>query len=188
LQERLERIPLRYYRRKDGTVFPADISISHFTLRGRRMQTVVMRDIDKNVRAEHQMQERIKELQAFYSLARISSDDSLGLEGKYQEIAEMLPASWQYPEIAVARVSVNGRHYDSNGFRSSLWVQSAPIMVHGEQVGMVEVGYLEERPTSEEGPFMKEERLLIDAVAERLGRISERHTAQARLKEIERRK
>lgn len=37
---------------------------------------------------------------------------------------------------------------------------------------MVEVNYLKEKPESDEGPFMKEERLLIDAVAGRLGRIA----------------
>ncbi len=37
---------------------------------------------------------------------------------------------------------------------------------------MVEVNYLEEKPEGDEGPFMKEEKLLIDAVAGRLGRIT----------------
>jgi GAF domain-containing protein len=46
--------------------------------------------------------------------------------------------------------------------------------VHGEQIGTLEIGYLEERPESEEGPFQKEERSLLNAIAKRLGEIIER--------------
>jgi GAF domain-containing protein len=38
-------------------------------------------------------------------------------------------------------------------------------------VGSVEVFYTEERPVFEEGPFLKEERDLIDAIAYKLGLI-----------------
>jgi two-component system nitrate/nitrite sensor histidine kinase NarX len=59
---------------------------------------------------------------------------------------------------------------------------SAPIVVRGEPRGEVEVGYLEERPEAYEGPFIEEERLLLNAVAERLGRIAERMQAEAALR------
>jgi len=36
-------------------------------------------------------------------------------------------------------------------------------------VGRVTVFYTEERPASDEGPFLKEERRLIDTIAEQLG-------------------
>ncbi|MDY6794976.1 MAG: PAS domain S-box protein [Actinomycetota bacterium] len=58
--------------------------------------------------------------------------------------------------------------------RGSCWRQGSDIVVDGEGAGLVEVCYLEERPESYEGPFLKEERDIIDAVAERLGRIVER--------------
>jgi GAF domain-containing protein len=47
------------------------------------------------------------------------------------------------------------------------------INVQGETIGKVEVGYLEEKPERDEGPFLKEERRLINAIAERLGNIIE---------------
>jgi len=37
---------------------------------------------------------------------------------------------------------------------------------------------LEDRPASDEGPFLKEERNLIDAIARQLGRITERIQAE----------
>jgi PAS domain S-box-containing protein len=54
--------------------------------------------------------------------------------------------------------------------------------VQGAISGDLEVGYLEKRPESDEGPFVKEERLLINAIAERIGRIVERMRAEEALR------
>jgi PAS domain S-box-containing protein len=61
------------------------------------------------------------------------------------------------------------------------------IFAHAETVGILAVYYLEERPESDEGPFLKEERNLINAIAERIGRIVERSRAQTALVESEER-
>jgi signal transduction histidine kinase len=55
--------------------------------------------------------------------------------------------------------------------------------VYGSLVGRIEVGYLEERQTQFEGPFMKEERRLIDAIAERIGHITGRKRIEEALKQ-----
>jgi PAS domain S-box-containing protein len=49
----------------------------------------------------------------------------------------------------------------------------------------VEVHYLEEKPAGHEGPFLREERRLLDSVAERLGSITERRRAEEALRESE---
>ena len=48
------------------------------------------------------------------------------------------------------------------------WVQRAEIVSGGARIGAVEVFYTQERPAADEGPFLKEERKLIDTIAERL--------------------
>jgi PAS domain-containing protein len=62
---------------------------------------------------------------------------------------------------------------------------SVDITVHGVKVGSVEVGYIELPPLTENGMFSKEEGLLLDAVAERLGNIAEHRQAEEALKESE---
>jgi len=43
--------------------------------------------------------------------------------------------------------------------------------VNGEPAGSLAVGYLKEKPVREEGPFLLEERTLIDVMARLIGEI-----------------
>ncbi|HMK48615.1 MAG TPA: PAS domain S-box protein, partial [Thermodesulfovibrionales bacterium] len=45
-------IPLRWHRKKDGTIFPVDITARFFTFRGRQLLIAAMRDITERRRAE----------------------------------------------------------------------------------------------------------------------------------------
>ena len=51
----LTRIPLRYHKKKDGTVFPVEISASTFTLGNRRVLCGVIRDITDRKRVEEEL-------------------------------------------------------------------------------------------------------------------------------------
>jgi DNA-binding CsgD family transcriptional regulator len=53
-------------------------------------------------------------------------------------------------------------------------------------VGECSIFYLEECPPSDEGPFLKEERALLDAVAEQIGTIATRISADLELQETNR--
>lgn len=56
------RIPLRYHRKQDGTIFPVEISASTFTLKGRRMACGIIRDITARKQAEEALRRREQEL------------------------------------------------------------------------------------------------------------------------------
>lgn len=56
------RIPLRYHRKKDGAIFPVEISGSAFTHQGRAMLCGIMRDITRRQRAEEALR-RNRELE-----------------------------------------------------------------------------------------------------------------------------
>ncbi len=50
--ERVESIPIRWHRRRDGTVFPVEITASHFEWRGRPVHLAAIRDVTERHRAE----------------------------------------------------------------------------------------------------------------------------------------
>jgi PAS domain S-box-containing protein len=52
LKGKLFKIPIRYHRKKDGTVFPVEISAGTFELGGRRILCGVIRDITERLKAE----------------------------------------------------------------------------------------------------------------------------------------
>ncbi len=129
------------------------------------------------------LRERIKELNCLYGIARLAELHSDSVENLLRELVNILPYSWQYPEIACARIVFKGETYRSKDFTVSRWRQSARILMYNEPVGEVEIFYLEERPPEDEGPFLHEERALLDALAERIGGTSMRISAEIELQE-----
>jgi len=130
--------------------------------------------------------ERIKELNCLYGMAKLAERHSDSLDDFLRKLVDILPPSWQYPEVTCGRISFEGRTYRSSGFRVSKWRQSARILVYNIPVGEVEVFYLEERPPEDEGPFLREERLLLEAIAEQIGKTAVRISAENELREVNR--
>jgi PAS domain S-box-containing protein len=135
----------------------------------------------------HDLGERVKELNCLYSVSDLRNKPGISFEEILQGIVDLIPPSWQYPEITCAQAILQGREFRTSNFKETTWKQASDIIVHGEEIGAIEVCYLEERPETDEGPFLKEERSLIDAIAKRLGRFIEYRQAEEALVESEER-
>jgi PAS domain S-box-containing protein len=128
-----------------------------------------MRTEDALRKLTQELSERVKEINCLYSVCYYVEKQYSKLEEKLQSIADLIPSGWQYPEIACARIILEGKEYKTDNFIETPWKQVGEIIVHNERIGTVEVCYLEEKPASGEGPFLKEERRLINAIAVELG-------------------
>jgi signal transduction histidine kinase len=126
----------------------------------------------------HQLSERVKELNCLYGITRLVEQGNLSVDEILQGVTDLIPPSWQYPEVTCARIRLRNKKYQTDNFRVTRWKQSENILVNGEVSGSLEVYYLKEKPESDEGPFLKEERNLIHVVAERLGHIIEHRIAE----------
>ncbi|MBN1612554.1 MAG: hypothetical protein JW940_38345 [Polyangiaceae bacterium] len=129
--------------------------------------------------AESALRERVKELTCLYEIAQLAAGPIGQLDGILQGAVEVIRRAWQYPEIAHVRIVLDSREYLSPGFRDGAQRQSAPIVVGGVRRGKVEVLYSEVMAELDEGPFMKEERALLEAVAAQVASIVERREAEA---------
>jgi PAS domain S-box-containing protein len=154
--------------------------------------TLGSRDITERVRMDrerqaltHALGERFKELSCLYNISKLVMTPDISLDEILQGTANLIPPAWQHPEIACARVVLEERDFRTENYRESPWTQSADVSVYGEVSGYVEVCYLEEMPEIDEGPFLLEERNLVNAIAERLGRITERLRSEERIRKNE---
>ena len=128
-------------------------------------------------RTQVELRERVKELTCLYSIAKVAARPDLSLDEILQNTLELLPPGWLYPEIAQGRIVLEGKIYLTPHYSEGSHKQSADIIVNGEKCGVVEVVYTEGKPELDEGPFLREERSLVNAIARELGIIVERKMA-----------
>jgi len=137
-------------------------------------------------KVESALRERVKELNCLYGVSQLAERNLYSLDGLLSELVNFLPNSWQYPDITCAKILFKGKTYTSDRFAVTNWRQSSRIYVYHEAVGECSIFYRDECAPADEGPFLKEERALLDAVAEQIGTIATRMSADLELQESNR--
>jgi methyl-accepting chemotaxis protein len=132
-------------------------------------------------RKMHDLGERVKEQKLFYSTASLIQNDALGISEVLSAVAELIPPGWQYPECTAARITYGTEQFPTPDFRITPWIQKAEIATKSGTFGSIEVVYLEEKPKEQEGPFLLEERNLINSLAEMLKTYIDRKESEAEL-------
>ncbi len=145
-----------------------------------RQHTLFQHELEKRT---NELNERVKELNCLYAISAIVERKGAVLEEILQRTADVIPDAWQYPGITTSRITLNGQVFTSPGFEETKWRQSRDIIVHGNIAGSLEIFYREPKPRADEGPFLKEERILINVIAERVGQITEVKFGEEALKE-----
>jgi PAS domain S-box-containing protein len=130
--------------------------------------------------------ERVKELTCLRKTAEILQDNRLGTAGWLREIALILPQGWLHPEAAAAHIRVGNLDFAGPGFERTPWLQRAEFVDAAGTPGVIELAYLVEEPKQADGPFLAEERNLIDSVAEMLRSALNRRYAEEALREEKR--
>jgi pyruvate, water dikinase len=115
------------------------------------------------------LQERTKELDCLYKVDEILKATDLRLPEMLGEVVAAIPPGYQFPAICIARITYRDTVVQSPNFVQTPWVQSAIITVDAERAGKIEVFYREQVTKADEGPFLKEERKLLSAIAVRIG-------------------
>ncbi|RLD38615.1 MAG: pyruvate, phosphate dikinase, partial [Bacteroidetes bacterium] len=116
-----------------------------------------------------ELKERAKELNCLYSVQEILNKADTLTGESIQNIVDIIPPGFQYPEITSTRINCPLGTFSSENFKESTWEMKANIVIQDETIGEVSVFYSKEMPTSHEGPFLKEERRLLESIAERIG-------------------
>ncbi|MCW5204230.1 PAS domain S-box protein, partial [Desulfobulbus sp. US4] len=149
----------------------------------------VMTDISERKRIETERKkllaentERIKNLNCLYGLSRLAEYSDSALTDILKEMVELIAASWQYASHAGVRIIIDDYEIASDNFEETQWIQETPVVINEETRGRVQVCYNRLFPDVYEGPFLKEERHLINEIAVRLAHIIQRKNADIELR------
>ena len=177
------------YKDLERRIKQLELEILEYQRKNKVLNDNLTRAIKKRKRVEkelkqvsHSLGERIKELNCLYSISKLRERTDFSLEDILQAIVDLIPPAWQYPKITCARIVFDGYEFTTTNYKSSRWILTRDIMVYSEKIGTLEVCYLEEKLELDEGPFLREERNLIDAIAERIAKFIEREWAEDELR------
>jgi PAS domain S-box-containing protein len=137
----------------------------------------------EHARLLHDLTERVKELRLLHAAARLLQHDRGSNPELFQDLVDRIPGAWQFPECCEARITFRDIVAMTPGWRDSPWRQSTSFTTSAGD-GVIDVVYLTEQPPAHEGPFLAEERTLIDSLADLLVSYVELREHQDRLERL----
>jgi len=129
------------------------------------------------------LRERVKEQRCLYELFALTENMELPKDELLQRSLELVEPGWQYPEITAARFEFGPTTFSTPDFAETAWMQAAEAATQQGTVLKLTVAYGEERLPEDEGPFLKEERSLANAIVRRLADVFDRRQAAEALQE-----
>jgi PAS domain S-box-containing protein len=142
-----------------------------------------LRDVTEYRRTETALRERVTEQRCLYAIVRATEDVSKPVPEMLTEVAEILPTGWCHPKTVAACIEWDGRQYATAGYASAAWRLSADLSVDGAVRGKVTMAHHIPCRRLDEGPFLPEERALLDTIAVRLSTVLRRRELAERLRE-----
>jgi pyruvate,water dikinase len=120
------------------------------------------------IRLLEALSERAKELTCLYAIEETLREPDADIDRVCDCIIQAIPPGWQFPDACMAKITLEGAEYCSPGFEETPWKLSANVVQQDQNVGTIDVYYSREMPTADLGPFLKEEKKLIETIADRL--------------------
>ena len=128
-----------------------------------------------------------RRLKCLYELSRLTQDSDGPAEMLLQQIVDVIPSAWRWPEITCVRLQVGDAIFQTTNFKPTAWSQQAHFRLDDDTPVTLEVCLLEREWARPEDPFIPAEEEFFDAIAERIHRIAERTRNLERLAAAERR-
>lgn len=131
------------------------------------------------------LQNTVKKLNCLYSISKIAESDALSLDTLMSSIVNIIPSGFQDPSEICTLAKVDNISYKTHPFKKSPFKLTSVLRVRKKKVGHLAVYLTRHDSPSTDTPFQNEEKTLLDAIAQRIGKIMERLQTEQELKEIE---
>ena len=147
-----------------------------------KMQENLKSSIENLKKRTFDLAERVKELNYLYTISELIQQRNIPFEERLQMIVDLIPPAWQYPNITCAKLTVNNKSYMTAGYKDTKWFLASDITIKDKKTGNFIVAYTEKKQDIFEGPFLKEERSLINTISKVITGFIERVNAENELK------
>lgn len=134
---------------------------------------------------EFNLQERMKELNCHNQLSKLLVDSSLTIPEFLDEIVQIIPPAWQFPEFTLVSVDILGYKAQTPGYQKTAFCQTEKILINNRPEGYIEVSLNPERLPDQRIAFLQEERDLLFSVAAKIGKYAEKIEKEKELQENE---
>ncbi len=114
------------------------------------------------------LNERAKELNCLYRVDEVLADPTVSVNDVCRQLVAAIPPGWKYPEACAVRITLGNEQAETDQFRETPWQLTEAILADGVEAGILTVCYTQEKPAADNGPFLKEERKLLNAIAQRV--------------------
>ena len=133
------------------------------------------------------LNERVRALNCLHAMSDLMEDTDGPLADLLADVINLIPGGFQNPEHVSARIVLHGTVYAPQEFQETEWKLASPMLVDGQLAGALEVCCVKAARHDGKEPFLREERALIDELANRLGELLARKEAEQRLQASEER-
>lgn len=121
--------------------------------------------------AASELEERARALHCLYRIDEILGRRDITTDELVRALLAAIPEGFTHPEVCVACGRLRERRFEPAAFAPTPWRLAVPLVVQGETTGELEVYYTAPRPQRDEGPFLAEERRLLETIAEHLASV-----------------
>lgn len=172
-------------RHRDGRAIPVRTRVKSFEQDGHKYNVVYVRDLteieaanERLHREKYSLDERVKELRCIYQVSDALADTERTLEERLAVLPELMRLAWQYPDRTRVDLRVREIALSAGAAMAGAPRQRSVIRARAEDIGEIVVTCDHASQVGPEGPFLPEERDLLDAVARRIGAAAERHDVE----------
>lgn len=124
---------------------------------------------------EHDLQlktlaERAKELECLYAVDELLQDKRLSLPAVMSKLLDVIPIGFSNPPTCRVRIRFRDEVYEAPGFEKVSISHTTGVYENEDEVGTIEVGYLNE-PGQEQYDFLEDEVKLLTVISRRVSQI-----------------
>ena len=174
-----------HFIRANGTEFLCETSMGVLSYKENDPAgfITIVKDATERKNLEYSLGERVRELECLYGITRLAEKPRISLNVLYQEVANLLREACGYPRIGSIRIVYGDKEFKSDNFKTTEWKISSDFRVGRTKAGMIEINYLDVDIFKE--PYLSDAVSYWDAVAKRLGEITENKKREEALQKSE---